>query len=161
MSISNNHVEIANNAAQILGVGGFLENHRHHIVSKLIEFDKTVRAQNQGDGAFIAQSIPLINAIINIGSSTEQYRATLKYIKEAWGGNEGDIDDPDAISILSGLIFLYLVEFEKKEIAKELCTLHEKNKKYNSDGISQEIKLVEDKKNIWDIVNKRIEILFE
>ena len=133
----------------MLRIDEFINDHRYHIVSKLLEIDKNVSSQKQGDGVFVTQSMPLVSAIINIGSTTEDYKQTLEYIKETWG-EEAELDDSSAISILSGLVFLYLVTHENERISKEI----ENSAPKDRENLNKE-------KQRWSGVYKRVEVLFD
>ncbi|GET36550.1 hypothetical protein [Microseira wollei] len=92
-----------------LDVEDYIFEHIDLIYHKLEQCDlRAKKAENDGnqryqcDMMFIAESLPVISAIIQVGSKLENYNSAKKWVRD-------ELPDADAVSVLSALTFLYIV----------------------------------------------------
>jgi hypothetical protein len=86
-----------------LQVQEFFQAHREQIFRKLEECDQIAEnAPINGDMIFIAESLPLINSIIHVGSDRATLARASNWVRETWG------DEADPLIVLSALLFIYV-----------------------------------------------------
>jgi hypothetical protein len=86
----------------------FIEQHRPEIYARLEECDRRVvtakdLAGGEADVIFIAECLPMVAAILHVGSTLRNYREGVKWISDS-------LPDADPVTVLSALTFLYIVE---------------------------------------------------
>jgi hypothetical protein len=93
----------------------FINQHRVEIYARLEECDERVtKAQSEGkvngeaDIVFIAECLPMVAAILHVGSTLQNYREAIKKVSDA-------LPDADPVAVLSALTFLYIVERGQNE----------------------------------------------
>ena len=111
-----------------LKVRKFIEEQKLLIYEKLEVCDTSGKVMINGDMLFIAESLPVINGIIHVGSTRKTFNDALDYVKGHW-------QDADPVVLLTALVFIYVVEEAWKEI-----------------GTGKD----EAKKEIWDRIRKRV-----
>ena len=151
MSIMQQEIDFAQTIVNTLGLIKFIQS-RREIYDKLIEYDTQTRKKDQGDLAFLAQSLPLIYAIINIGSTSQQYRAGIDCIKERLASKSQEvIGDETAKAVLSAFVFLFIVQQEMEHITSQLV---------DADSDTDKVELT-NKQDAWEKVKERVEVLFK
>jgi hypothetical protein len=93
-----------------LEIKRFFEEHKGQIYEKLKDCDKfALQAGPQSDMIFVAESLPIINGIIHVGSTRQRLTEANKWVRETWG------ESADPLIILSALVFVYVVEEGAKQ----------------------------------------------
>lgn len=86
-----------------LKVKKFFEVHREAIYKKLEECDEiAAHAPTNTDMIFIAESLPIINSIIHVGSDRKTLGEASSWVRDTWG------DEADPLIVLSALLFIYV-----------------------------------------------------
>ena len=101
----------------------------------------------QSDMIFIAESLPIISAVIQVGSKLDNYRKAKEWVR-------GKLPDADPVSVLAALTFLYIVEMgrEEYENSTEIRVY-----KFTKPGKEPETVVLRDKKqDIWKRISKRV-----
>lgn len=134
--LGENLAPLTKTAVEKLGVEKFIEVHgKDQIFPKLEDCDKHAEnAKVDSDMMFIALSLPVINGIIHIASNPTNLKKAMGWVYENWT-KVADVDDPDAISILSALTLLYV------SIKGEEANREEPDKKEIWQRILQRVKL--------------------
>lgn len=96
-----------------LGLASFLQQHAEQIYARLQQFDAVVMTESTADVAavfkgdrdtlFLAESLPFVNSVIQVGSPNAQYIQAIEWMRKV-------MPDAAPVSILTGLVFLYIVE---------------------------------------------------
>jgi predicted RNase H-like nuclease (RuvC/YqgF family) len=108
----------------------FFERHEDHILSKLEECDEIAeKARKNKDMIFFAESLPIIDGLIQVGTTRDEYKNALKEVGEEWG-------DDIAANVISTLTFLYVAEQGRKLAERHLR-----------------------KKEVWDRITARVKRL--
>ena len=112
---------------------------------------------------FVTLSLPLISAIINVGSTFESYGKALKFVRtharelalnanpNALQPNSPELDDAHAIPTLTALIFLFVAENEAELLKQDLL---------KADLSEEQKKELVTKSQAWKNVVDRVEGLF-
>jgi hypothetical protein len=119
-------------AVEKLDVGRFIETHQGAIFDKLEKSDSHHTKDHQGDLMFIAENLPLMSAIINVGSTIETFKNAKDWVNKPKLDGGLELIGADPISILSALTFRYVArkgyelsktsgEKEKIEIWQRIC----------------------------------------
>jgi len=119
-------------AVEKLGVGGFIETHQKEIFDKLVKSDSYHTKDHQGDLMFIAENLPLMSAIVNVGSTMEKFKNAKDWVNKPKLEGGLELIGADPISILSALTFRYVArkgyelsktsgEKEKIEVWERIC----------------------------------------
>ncbi len=88
-----------------LNLGDFFRRHRDHILDKLEECDSVAQqAEKNQDMIFFAESLPIINGLIHVGTTREELNKAIEWVKQNWG------DKVDPLIVLSALTFIYVAE---------------------------------------------------
>jgi len=96
-AISNYAVE------EELKVEEFFDVHKEQIYKKLEECDEIAEnAPTNGDMIFIAESLPIINSIIHVGTDRKKLTGASNWVRKTWG------EDADPLIVLSALLFIYV-----------------------------------------------------
>jgi len=111
--------QYAEKAVKILQLGDFIRDNRGAICCQLEQIDKRITEASGGttlglnrDADFIAQSLPLINGVINVGSSRRNMDAAIAWVKT-------QSPDADPIPLLSSLALIYIVAEAWKDMNQE------------------------------------------
>lgn len=104
----SNQYEDADKATAKLGVANFIDDHKSEIYAKIEQYhEETLSLKpKEQDANFIAQILPLINAIIMVGSTRDRLAEAKK-----WVGEELRQNSANPVDVLSGLL---LIEVMKK-----------------------------------------------
>ncbi len=91
-------------AEVLLNVDGFFIAHKPLIYERLEECDQFAsKALTNADMLFFAESLPIINGIINVGSTRKELNDATRWVTEHWGGGEAQ-----PRIVLSALLFHYV-----------------------------------------------------
>lgn len=100
-----NIIDLANIAVKDhLKIDTFILENKRRIYERLEEYYRDVSGQQDGELLFIAESLPFINGIVQVGSNLENYNNALKWVREQFRENV------PAVSILSALTLIYIIE---------------------------------------------------
>jgi hypothetical protein len=106
---------------ELLDVREFFLAHKERIYERLEECDRIATAAvTNADMLFFAESLPIINGIIHVGSTREELIKATDWVKENWEGGEAQ-----PRIVLSALLFRYVT----KEGAKEFTNCTKQSKK--------------------------------
>lgn len=88
-----------------LGLKEFIGDHFAQIRERLEYFDSVVmaRAGSETDTLFLAESLPFVNSVIQVGSPNGKYIKAIEWMRS-------EMPEAAPVSILTGLVFLYIVE---------------------------------------------------
>src|SRR5437016_1861746 len=87
-----------------LKLGTFFNRHRDHILDKLEECDEIAQSANAHQAMiFFAESLPIIDGLIQVGTTRQEYRDALEEVK-AEGKTLGPLVEP--AQVVSVLTFL-------------------------------------------------------
>lgn len=90
-------------AVEHLGIADFIEQQRTAIFKRLEQnFLHSADQHDQTALLFIAESLPIASAIIQVGSTMENFQRTRTWIRET-------VPDADYVSIMSVLTLIHLV----------------------------------------------------
>jgi hypothetical protein len=118
----------------ILKVEGFFSEHKQHIYDRLEECDKIAnKAQSNPDMLFIAESLPIINGIIHVGSARAELNSATEWVRKHW-----DVGEAHPRIVLSALLFHYVMDSGVRD--HENCDLSKK-------------------REAWERIKKRVEKL--
>ena len=115
-----------------LKINDFIKNNNVQLYGKLEKCDLGVKNQPESDLLFIAECLPLINGIVQIGSTLADFNGAIQWIREK-------LPDAVPVSILSALTFIYIVETAIKD-----------------DLVSKDAA----KKEIWKRIHERVKKLY-
>ncbi len=88
----------------LLNVEGFFYDHRQQIFDRLEECHNiALQAISNRDMLFIAESLPIINGIIHVGSARKQLKSATRWVERNWGSGEAH-----PRIVLSALLFKYV-----------------------------------------------------
>ncbi|HEY0379059.1 MAG TPA: hypothetical protein VGC87_19240 [Pyrinomonadaceae bacterium] len=91
---------------KLLGLRKFFLEHDELIYAKLEDCDEDAqKGVNNIDMLFFAQSLPIINGIIHVGSTREDLNTATEWVKENWKGSAAQ-----PRIVLSALLFLYVTK---------------------------------------------------
>jgi hypothetical protein len=91
-------------------VEDFFEKHKESIYERLEECDDIAKkAVAKDDMMFIAESLPIINGLIHVGSKRKDLNKAIDWVRKEWGG------EADPIIVLSALVFIYIADQGVKE----------------------------------------------
>jgi hypothetical protein len=97
--------DAANAAEYYLNLEDFFTRQKPLIYERLEHYDRIATdAGANSDMVFIAEGLPIINGIINVGSTQDALNEAIKWVKSKWG----DMADP--LLVLSALVFIYVVD---------------------------------------------------
>jgi hypothetical protein len=91
-------------AETLLNIGDFFGTYKEQIYSKLADCDAIAARSPNSEIIFIAESLPVINGIIQIGSTRRTLNKALNWIRASWP------EEVDPLIVLSGLVFIYIVD---------------------------------------------------
>ena len=119
---------------ELLDVREFFLAHKELIYQRLEECDRIAKnAVTNADMLFFAESLPIINGIIHVGSTREELNKATDWVRENWEGSEAQ-----PRIVLSALLFRYVT----KEGAKEFT---------NS--------VIQSKRDAWNRIDERVDRL--
>lgn len=110
-STISSELEKARSAVEELQISDFIETHKTEIFGRLkenYELAHSGKSEPESDLAFIADSLPLISAIIQVGSNKEVYLKACKWVQKS-------LPSANPSSVLSVLTFIYILEKGCKE----------------------------------------------
>jgi hypothetical protein len=93
----------------------FIETHHNEIFKRLSDAEARARAREAGPEAnvvFVAECLPFVAGIVHVGSQLDDFREARDWALEK-------LPYADAVSVLSALTFLYIVEKGLKSATKE------------------------------------------
>jgi hypothetical protein len=97
--------------ADKLKIDGFIEEHWDEIEKRVLDVESRVAGMGQGANViFVAECLPFVAGIVHVGSTLDKFRDAKKWV-------EAQLPHADAVSVLSALTFLYVVD-KGKELAK-------------------------------------------
>jgi hypothetical protein len=143
----------AREAVAQLGIEKFIDIHKEKMYGKIENYErmhcanlegseletceitagKKKGSENKYDMIFIAENLPMIYGVIHVGSKLEDFEKANKWAKKLLPG-------ADALSVLSSLTFIYIVDKGWKEF------------KDNKD---------EERRKLWEGIRSRVEPLLE
>ncbi|HJU56226.1 MAG TPA: hypothetical protein VJ715_16710 [Pyrinomonadaceae bacterium] len=116
---------------RLLDVREFFLAHKDRIYSKLEDCDQIAkRAITNTDMLFFAESLPIINGIIHVGSTREDLNKATEWVRENW---EGSAAQPRIV--LSALLFHYVT----KEGVKEFTDSTDQSKRITWSRIDERV----------------------
>lgn len=118
-------VNAATAAEKLLNLEEFFSRQKELVYERLEHYDKiATEAGANSDMVFIAEGLPIINGIINVGSTQHDYNEAITWVKKEWG----HMADP--LLVLSALVFIYVVDrgaidhMAEEDIAKQATWEH-------------------------------------
>lgn len=98
----------------------FIDARKNDLYERMEQADKRVTGIGEGGGcvrpecdlAFIAECLPLMSALLRVGSSPASYKKAVEWVSGAMPGT-------DAQAVLSALVFLYVVRNALKEVSND------------------------------------------
>ena len=93
-----------------LKIGGFIDLHKDAIFRKLEEHHRQVGDESESPLLFIAEALPLVSGIINVGCTVENFREAVRWLKSY-------LPDADPFAILATLTLIYILEKGRDEFA--------------------------------------------
>lgn len=90
-------------AVKLLQIDPFIEAQSHEIFERLEKGYRGAANRQDADLLFIAESLPLISAIVNVGSSLANFKQAADWVKQT-------LPEAEPVSALSALTFIYVVE---------------------------------------------------
>jgi hypothetical protein len=88
-----------------LQVKEFFETHKKQIFERLKESDSIAQAApTNSKMTFIAESLPIIHSIIQVGTSRSTLHQASQWVRDTWG------PDTDPLITLSALLFIYVAD---------------------------------------------------
>jgi len=99
-------LQSAGHAVQLLVLERFIRDNKQDIYKQLEDCDDRVSGRPSGldpDAAFVAQSLPLIDGVIHVGSSRDHFDDAARWVQR-----QSPHIEPD--SLLSTLVLLYIME---------------------------------------------------
>lgn len=137
MSLLENNAE---EAVELLKIEDFLNAHIEKIFDRLEQYDHRVleletQGEIEGEVIFVAESLPLISGVINVGSSRESFDEACEWVRNKFPGHE-------PVPLLSALTFVYIV--------------NEKWSKFEQAGSTMPKEEAE-KKEIWERIHDRVQ----
>lgn len=90
-------------AVELLKIDGFIKAQSKEIFGRLESGYRSTRTRAEADLLFIAESLPLISAIVNVGSSLENFRKAVDWAQI-------ELHHAEPVSALSALTFIYVVD---------------------------------------------------
>ncbi len=95
-----------------LDLEAFFNRHQDHILDKLEECEETAeKAKSNRDMIFFAESLPIIDGLIQVGTTRDEYKKALARIRADWG------EEIEPANVISALTFLYVAR-RGQEIAE-------------------------------------------
>lgn len=93
-----------------LEVKEFFETHKEQIFARLEECDRIAQAAPTNSSmTFIAESLPIIHSIIQVGTNRPTLHRASQWVRDTWG------DETDPLITLSALLFIYVANEGAKE----------------------------------------------
>jgi hypothetical protein len=90
----------------LLKVDGFFEDHKEQIYNRLEECDRIAsKSKINPNTLFIAESLPIINGIIHVGSARVELNTATDWVRKYWEASEAH-----PRIVLSALLFHYVTE---------------------------------------------------
>jgi hypothetical protein len=109
---------------ETLNLKEFITTHEADIFAKLESCDAhTKKLESDGTIMFITEILPLITAIIHVGSTSENFKDAKNWVRNS-------LPEADPVSVLTAITFLYIVNRgrakysnskEKSEVWKRIC----------------------------------------
>lgn len=126
--------ELAKKAVEdYLNIENFIKDNHKEIYEMIEEYDRNVGDKPEDDLLFIAEGLPFINGVVQVGSTHGKFQEAIKWVKDDKG-----ISESGAVPVLTALTFIYIVE-----------------KKANDPSIP------ESEKKIWNRICRRVKKLSE
>jgi hypothetical protein len=96
--------ENASHAVKLLNADEFIKKHRSEIFERLAGAEASVKGMGpEGNVVFVAECLPFVAAIVHVGSTLDKFREARDWVR-------GKLEHADAVSVLSALTFLYIVD---------------------------------------------------
>jgi hypothetical protein len=118
-------------AVKRLQIDDFIKAQKKEIFERLEKGYRGAANRQDADLLFIAESLPLISAIVNVGSSLANFKEAADWVRET-------LPDAEPVSALSALTFIYVVD-----------------KGYQAAQASGDV----EKENIWTRMQDRVDAL--
>ncbi len=132
-SVRKNY-EGALTAEALLNIVAFFDDYKEQIYDRLEACSKIAdKAITNGNTLFIAESLPIINGIIHVGSTREELNSATKWVRDNWEAKEAH-----PRIVLSALLFKYVTDR----------------------GLIDHRAPTDPKKEIWDGIENRVKNLF-
>lgn len=85
-----------------LQINKFIDANQKKIYEKLKKYDSIVGDKPESDFLFIAEGLPFINGIVQVGSTHKNFQEAIQWVR---GTSEAG-----AVPVLTALTFIYIVE---------------------------------------------------
>jgi hypothetical protein len=118
-------------AVELLRIDNFIDAQKGEIFGRLENGYRNTMNRQDADLLFIAESLPLISAIVNVGSTLTNFKTAADWVKQK-------LPDAEPVSALSALTFIYVIDKGYKA-AQNLGD--------------------EDKRRVWTKMRERVETL--
>jgi hypothetical protein len=112
---SASELQKAQKAVEELQVSDFINTYKSEIFMRLEENYERAhsgKSEPESDLAFIADSLPLISAVIQVGSSKQSYDKACHWVQSS-------LPNANPAPVLSVLTFIYIVEKGYKEFSED------------------------------------------
>jgi hypothetical protein len=151
----------ADDAVKQLNIADFIRANEGAICGQLEQIDSRVSKAAEGntlglnsDADFIAQSLPLINGVILVGSNRQNINAATTWVKE-------QRPDADPISLLSTLTLVYIVKQAREDACKDAEKEIAEQARASLTAPVQQPTAGQAKKTRWEGIYRRIQWLCE
>jgi len=93
----------------VLKADGFIRSHRQEVYARLEQaFTRATSSEGEGSVMFVAETLPLMAAIVHLGTTLDDYIRATHWAEERFPGGV-------PTSTLSALTFIYVVEQGEKD----------------------------------------------
>ena len=158
-SQSDTLLEDAKTAVRLLGIDDFIERNKKDIYDQLerclllvAEAEQTGALDLPPDAAFIAEALPLISGIVNVGSNRDTFDKAAAWVQTLIpGANSG--------RLLSTLTFLYIVDQGRKDSTAQKGELT--GEAEAAVPAPEDEKKQQEKERRWDRIYKGAKWLYE
>lgn len=89
-------------AVELLQIDDFINTQKGEIFERLEAGYRSTMNRPEADLLFIAESLPLISAIVNVGSTLNNFRQAVEWVKK-------ELPYAEPVSALSALTFIFIV----------------------------------------------------
>jgi hypothetical protein len=106
-------------AVKLLQIDDFIKAQKKEIFERLEKGYRGAANRPDADLLFIAESLPLISAIVNVGSSLSNFKQAADWVRQT-------LPEAEPVSALSALTFIYVVG-KGHEAAQDSGDMEKKN----------------------------------
>ena len=122
----------------------FIDEHWDEIEKRVLDVETRVADMGKGGNViFVAECLPFVAGIVHVASTLDNFRTAKDWVKAV-------LPEPDAVSVLAALTFLYLVEKGKEEGKKLAEGDPEKLEKADPEKLKK-----------WESIRQRVDSLLQ